>query len=115
MHKHAISFHNAFSGIWTALTSQVNLRIHMLIGSLALLASVYLELDLTKILIIILTTALVLTTELVNTAVEAVCDAVTSDHNPNIKIAKDVAAGAVLISAIFSIIIGIIIFVPAFL
>lgn len=113
MHKHAISFRNAFVGIWTALTNQVNLRIHILLGSLALLLAVYLELELSAILIIILTISLVLTAELVNTAVEAVCDAVTLEHDPNIKIAKDVSAGAVLISAIFAVITGIIIFVPA--
>ncbi len=115
MHKHKISFQNAIIGIWTAVTTQVNIRIHVLIGSLVLFAAVYLELSLDHILDLLLVIALVITTELVNTAIEATCDAVTLDHHPQIKIAKDVAAGAVLFVSVFAILVGLIIFIPKLL
>lgn len=112
MHKHTISFQNAFRGIWTAIVTQANIRIHFLIGSLVLLVAVYLRSPLAEILVLILTIALVMLAEMVNTSIEFFCDAITSDHNNNIKYAKDVSAGAVLLSAIFAAIIGLMIFVP---
>lgn len=115
MHKHKISLRNATVGIWTALTTQINIRIHIIIGSLVLLAAVYLQLSLDHILDLLLVIALVITTELVNTAIEATCDAVTLDHHPQIKVAKDVAAGAVLFVSVFAILAGMIIFVPKLL
>lgn len=115
MHKHTISFKNAIFGIWTALTTQANIRIHVFIGSLVLFVAVYLQLSLDHILDLLLVIALVVTTELINTAIEATCDAVTLDHHPQIKAAKDVAAGAVLFVSVFAIIIGIIIFAPKIL
>lgn len=115
MHKHTISLKNALTGIWTALNSQVNIRIHVVIGSLVLLASVYLKLSLDHILDLLLVIALVITTELVNTSIEATCDAVTLDHHPQIKIAKDVAAGAVLFVSVFAVLVGMIIFIPKLL
>ena len=115
MHKHTISFKNAASGIWTALNSQFNIRIHIIIGSLVLLASVYLQLSLDHILDLLLVIALVITTELINTAIEAACDAITLDHHPQIKVAKDVAAGAVLFVSVFAVLVGMIIFIPKLL
>ena len=58
---------------------------------------------------------LVISLELVNTAIEAVVDLCTQEYHPLAKIAKDTAAGAVLISAIASVVIGLIIFVPKIL
>ncbi|MFH1244809.1 MAG: diacylglycerol kinase family protein [bacterium] len=110
--RHTISFQHALAGIWTALTSQLNLRIHFLVGSIVLLTSVYFRLNLTEIMIIILTIALVMVTEMVNTSIEFLADGVTLEHRDYIKHAKDVAAGAVLLSAIFATVIGLIIFVP---
>lgn len=115
MHKHTISFLNAFRGIWTALITQANIRIHFVIGSLVLLSSVYLKLSLNEILILILTIMLVIVTEMINTALEFVSDAITLDHNEDIKRAKDVSAGAVLIAAIFAVLIGCMIFIPKLL
>jgi len=113
MHNHSISFKNAAIGIWTAIITQVNIRIHTLIGSFVLILGVYLRLSLDRILDLLLIISLVITTELVNTAIESVCDAVTTDHHPVIKIAKDVSAGAVLMASIFAVLIGMIIFIPA--
>jgi diacylglycerol kinase len=115
MLKHTISFQNAFKGIWTAITTQTNLRIHFLIASLIIGLSVYFEVSHTELLLLILTIGMVMIAELVNTSIEFLCDAVTLEHNEYIKYAKDVAAGSVLLSAIFATLIGAIIFIPKFL
>ncbi len=112
MLTHTISFKNAFRGIWTALTTQVNLRVHFLIGSLTLIFAVYLAIPISQILILVLTIALVMLAEMVNTAIEFFCDAITLDQNDFIKHAKDVSAGAVLLTAIFALIIGLTVFLP---
>lgn len=113
MYRHTISFRHALSGIYTALLTQPNLRVHLLIGSLVLFAAVALRLSILNLTLLLLVIGLVITTELINTAIEAACDAVTTDHHPKIKLAKDVAAGAVLFVSFFAVIMGIIIFIPA--
>ena len=115
MLKHTISFQNAFRGIWTAITTQTNLRIHFLIASLVLVAATYFQLSIFEILVLVLTISMVMIAEMINTSIEFVCDAITLDHNEYIKSAKDVSAGAVLISAIFATLIGLIVFIPKFL
>lgn len=115
MHKHAISFKNAATGIWVAITTQANIRIHLLIGSMVLISAVYLKLSLDHIIDLVLVISLVLTSEMINTSLEFLSDAVTVDHNPLIKNAKDISAGAVLISSIFAVIVGLIIFLPKFI
>jgi len=112
MHKHTISFLNAFRGIWTAITTQLNVRIHIFVGSLVLFLAVYLQIPIPEILMLVLTIMIVIVAEMVNTAIEFMSDAITLEHDENIKYAKDVAAGAVLISAIFAVFIGLIIFAP---
>jgi len=115
MLKHTISFRNAFSGIWTAITTQANVRIHVLFGSLVLFLATYLNIPFAEILVLILTIALVLLAEMVNTSIEFLADSVTLEHHEYIKHTKDVAAGAVLLTVIFAVCIGLIIFVPKLL
>lgn len=115
MLKHTISFRNAFNGIWTAVTTQTNLRIHFLVASIIIGLSVYFEVTHTELLILILTIGMVMIAEMINTAIEFLCDAITLDHNEYIKYAKDVAAGTVLLSAIFASLVGLIIFIPRFI
>lgn len=115
MLRHTISFKYAFAGIWTALTTQLNLRIHFLVGSAVLLGAVYFRLNLTEILVLILSISLVMVTELVNTAIEFLANGVTLEHQEYIKHAKDVSAGAVLLSSLFAALIGAIIFIPKIL
>ena len=112
MLKHSISFKNALKGIWTAVTTQTNLRIHFVVASIIIGLSVYFEVTHTELLILILTIGMVMIAEMINTAIEFLCDAITLDHNEYIKYAKDVAAGTVLMSAIFASLIGFFIFVP---
>jgi diacylglycerol kinase len=112
MLKHTISFKNAFTGIWTAITTQTNIRIHVLVGSVVLFAAAYLQIPLAEILVLILTIALVLLAEMVNTSIEFLSDSVTLEHREYIKHTKDVAAGGVLLTTIFAVCIGLIIFIP---
>lgn len=112
MQKHTISFKNAFAGIWAATTTQFNIRIHLLIGSIVMILGVYLKLSLDHIIDLLLLIALVISTEMINTSIEFTCNAITKEKHPIIKIAKDVSAGAVLFMAIFAALIGIVIFIP---
>lgn len=115
MLKHTISFRHALRGIWTALTTQLNLRIHFVLGSLALYFSFYLQVPFAQILVLVLIIALVMLAEMINTAIEFCCDAITLEQNEYIKHAKDVSAGAVLLTAIFALLIGLMIFLPQLL
>ncbi len=112
MSKHTISFQNAFRGIWTAIATQANIRIHFAVASLVIFAAVYLKIDLDHILDLLVAISIVMLAEMINTSIEFLCDAVTLEHSENIKRAKDVSAGAVLISAIFAALIGLVVFIP---
>lgn len=115
MRKHTISFRNAFIGIYTAVVTQVNMRIHFTATTIVFLLSVWLKVSMTEGLVLVLTISSVLVAEMGNTALEFLADTVTLEKNDGIKHAKDVAAGGVLIAAIFSVIIGCLIFVPKLL
>jgi diacylglycerol kinase len=112
MRQHTISFLNAFRGIWTAIITQSNLRIHFIAASLVIFASLYLKVATSEIIVLILTIGLVMIAEMVNTSLEFMSDAITLEHNEKIKHAKDVAAGAVLLSAIFAVLVGLMVFLP---
>lgn len=106
------SFSYAFQGLKYTFKTQVNFRFHSLALVVVLIASFILEITKTEWLIVLLCISLVLFAELVNTAFEALVDLVSPDIHPLAKIVKDVAAAAVLILAIFSAIIGLLIFIP---
>lgn len=115
MRQHTISFRHAADGILIAAKTQANYRFHLLATSLVLILALWLKLSLSESLILILTVAMVLVAELFNTAIESLCDAVTLETKPLIGRAKDVSAGAVLVSAIFAVLVGIVLFVPKIL
>lgn len=115
MKKHTISFLNAAKGVWIAIITQANIRIHFIIGSFVIFFAVYLRLSLSEMVDLLFAISLVVVAEMVNTSLEFMSDAVTLEHNLNIKWAKDVAAGAVLMSAIFAALIGFIVFIPKFI
>jgi diacylglycerol kinase len=100
------SFRYAAEGFWYALRSQRNLRIHMTVGSLVLLLAYWLNLGWLEWAVIVLLIGLVLAAELINTVVEAVVDLVTAEYHPLAKIAKDVAAAAVLTVSVTSVAVG---------
>ena len=106
------TFANAFSGLWIYLTRESNNRIHLSIAGLVVLAGIFFNIDPTEWLFVVLSIGFVLTSEVFNYALERLCDKVHSEYNEQIKIIKDISAGAVLIAAIISVIVGLIIFLP---
>lgn len=106
------SFSYAFYGIKTAIESERNMRIHIISSILVIGASFYFSLTKVEWLFILFAIGGMFALELVNTAIERVVDLVTSEFHPLAKQAKDIAAGAVIIYAILSVIIGGIIFFP---
>lgn len=106
------SFGYAFEGIWTGIRGERNMKIHCVAIIFVTLAGTLFHITPVEWCICLLLFALVASLELVNTAIEAVVDLVTEEKKPLAKTAKDTAAGAVLFSAIISVVIGCIIFLP---
>jgi diacylglycerol kinase (ATP) len=104
------SFYHAFEGIMYATRTQPNMRVHFTIAALVLTATLVLRLDRFYVIATIALVAMVLSLELINTAVEAIVDLLTVAHHPLAKTAKDAAAGAVLIAAVGAAIAGYLIF-----
>lgn len=98
-----VSFKYAWQGVSYAFRTQRNFRVHVMVGSLAVSLAIALSLSLVELAVIILTCGIVLTMELINTALESVVDlTVEQTYHELAKIAKDCAAAAVLISALIS-------------
>ena len=112
--KLIFSFKYASEGIITTIKEERNMFIHFLIAIIVVITGIYVRLSLNEWFICLLLFALVFSLELFNTAIENTVDLVTTKKNKKAKMAKDAAAGAVLIAAIFASIIGIIIFLPKF-
>lgn len=106
------SFGYAFQGIWAVIRRERNIKIHLTITAMVIAAGIIFHISVTEWIVCMILFALVLSLEMVNTAVEACVDLASPEKRPLAKLAKDAAAGAVLISAIFAAIIGLIIFVP---
>lgn len=109
------SLNHAIEGFRYLYRTQNNVRIHFIISIAIIILSLLLRISLIEWGLIILTMALVWITESFNTVYERLFDLVDPNINPLIKIGKDVSAAAVLISAIVSIVIGILIFIPRLL
>ncbi|MBP1862599.1 diacylglycerol kinase (ATP) [Clostridium tetanomorphum] len=110
MKKLLDSFNFAIEGIVYAVRTQRNMRIHMIAALLVLTACFFYDITKMELLIILITITMVITAELINTAIECTIDTTTNYYHPLAKIAKNVAAGAVLITAINAIAVGYIIF-----
>ncbi len=100
------AFHYAFEGVIYATRTQRNMRVHWIAAALVLAATLYLRLQRPYVIAIVITVALVLGFELVNTAIEAVVDLMTEFNHPLAKVAKDAAAGAVLVVAFAAVVVG---------
>ena len=106
------SFKHAFFGILTSFVIGRNIKVHYTALLVAVLGGLYFGISKLEFLAILLISAQVISLEMVNTAIERTVDLVTSDYHVYAKIAKDVAAGAVLIASIIAVIIGGVIFLP---
>lgn len=104
------SFGYAIAGIMYCLTTQRNMKIHVIAAMAAILLGLWAELSRVEIMILVFTIFLMLIAETLNTAIEATVDIASPDFHPLAKIAKNVAAGAVLLAALNSLIVGFILF-----
>jgi undecaprenol kinase len=105
------SFIFAFSGIVTTFKSEQNFRIHSMVSVIVIGLAVALDFSNERFIILLIVIGLVLSLELVNTAIENTVDLITKEYHPLAKKAKDAAAGAVLVFSIFAVIIGILLFI----
>jgi diacylglycerol kinase (ATP) len=106
------SFSYAFQGIKTFFLTQHNAWIHALATVIVIILGNVVKLSTSEWCWIGLAIALVFITEMLNTAIEFLTDIVSPDYHPLAKKTKDVAAGAVLFSAVFSLVIAFLIFIP---
>ena len=109
------SFKYAITGIFTAFKTEQNMKIHLLITILVIIFAIVFKITKLEWTLCIIAIAIVFMAELFNTAIETIVDMITQEKNEKAKIAKDVSAGAVLISAIGAAIVGNIIFLPKIL
>ena len=111
-----LSFKYAWAGVYYAFVTQRNFRIHTFIGIIAVSLGLILEVKAIELAVIAMTCAIVMVLELINTAIEAVVDlTVKQTYHELAKIAKDCAAGAVLISAIAAVVVAACILLPPLL
>ncbi|MGM9927623.1 MAG: diacylglycerol kinase family protein [Bacillus sp. (in: firmicutes)] len=105
------SFRYAFKGIHTSIRER-NIKIHYTISVLVIMAGFFFSVSRIEWLFILTCIGGMIALEMVNTAIENVVDLVTKDFHPLAKEAKDIAAGAVLMYSIYSVMVGMIIFFP---
>ncbi len=108
------SFNNAFEGVIHVLRTQRNMRIHFTAAAAVLIAALATGVDRLELVALLLAIAFVLIAEMINTAVEAAIDVATTAFDPLAKLAKDIAAGAVLIATINAIAVGYLVFSERF-
>ena len=104
------SFNNAFEGIIHALRTQRNLRIHFVVAVGVIVFAVIVSVTRIELIALLISITFVLIAEMINTAIEGAIDVATTSFDPMAKLAKDVAAGAVLIATINAIAVGYLIF-----
>jgi len=112
--EHSIpkSFSYAIQGLKKALTEEPNFRVHVVFGTVTCVLALLLRFSALEWLILAVTIFFVLVLELINTTLENIVDLVSPEITGEAKVAKDVAASAVFLSAIFSILVGLALFLP---
>lgn len=109
------SFSFAGQGVWYVVRTQRNMRVHLAAAACAIAAGLALRISAADWACVIVAIGVVLTAEALNTVVEALADLCTSEYHPLAKVAKDAAAGAVLISSVAAAGVGIAVFLPRLL
>lgn len=112
MKKHHISFKHAWDGIVVSFKTQPNFKIHLTLSALSVILGLYLHISQVEWAVIFFVIATGLAIELVNTAIEFTVDLLTQEYQLLAKFAKDASAGAMLIYAVFSVIVAAVIFIP---
>jgi len=106
------SFVYAFEGLFHAVRYNRNLKIHLVVALIVILLSIFIHVTSFEMGILGIMILLVILSEMINTAIEEMVNLITQEHRKEAKIAKDVAAGMVLVATLGSVIVGILIFVP---
>ncbi len=106
------SFKYAFKGIVSSIKSERNMKIHFTMMILVIIAGILLNISMWEWITCFILFGLVISLEMVNTAIETVVDIVSPKYNFQAGQAKDIAAGAVLVNAIAAVIVGLLIFLP---
>ncbi|MEJ8816758.1 diacylglycerol kinase family protein [Lacibacter sp. H407] len=106
------SFYYAFKGIASAFRSEFNMRIHVLAAVLVTIVGFYFRVSPAEWVMIVFCICSVIAMELINTALEQLCNHVTAEQHPAIKQIKDIAAAAVLVTAVGGFVVALIIFLP---
>lgn len=109
------SFGYALDGLKIAIRLDQNVRFHLITGILVLATAIWLKASKLDLMFVIFAIFFVIITEMMNTAVEEMTNLILKEHSLEAKIAKDVAAGAVLLSAIFAVIVGVMVLIPRLL
>lgn len=110
--KFIAGFRYAFAGLWYALRTQRNMRVHVLIALIAIILGIVLRISAVEFALVFVAITGVFIAEMFNTVIELCVDLASPNYHPLAKIAKDVSAGAVLLSAMLSIVIGLFVFIP---
>lgn len=114
-YKYSETFKFALEGIRVSFINEKNIRFHLFFSVFVIVFGIIFNLTQTEWMFIFFAIAGMIIVEMINTAIERVVDLVTDQYHPLAKQAKDIAAGAVLIYAILSVVIGMIIFIPKIL
>jgi diacylglycerol kinase (ATP) len=109
------SFQFAGLGVWHAVRTQRNMRVHLAAAAAAIAAGVVLRIGAVQWACVTLAIGMVLAAEILNTVIEAMVDLQTQQHHPLAKIAKDGAAGAVLVTSIAAVGVAVAVFMPLLL
>lgn len=112
MRRIARSFRDAAAGLGYCFRTQPNMIIHALVGAAALFLAALLQVSSVEWLLVLTAVCAVLVAEVFNTALEKAVDVATREENPLAHVAKDAAAGAVLLSALFAMVVGAVVFLP---
>ena len=112
MKHHHISIKNAWNGIIWSFRTQPNFKIHSILAAISILLGVYFQVSHVEMTILILTIVFGLGVEMVNTSIETMTDLITTEWKLEAKIAKDVAAGMMLLTAIGTVLVALFIFYP---
>jgi len=108
------SFNSALAGLLYVLKKERNFKIHVVAAILVIILGLFLKLPIPEFLLLLIVITIVMTAELINTVVEIVIDVFIEEYHFEAKKAKDISAAAVLLAAIFSVIVGYLIFVKHF-
>lgn len=106
------SFRDASRGIGRCLRAERNMRVHLGAAAAVVLAAACFRVSRAEWACLLLTMGMVMAAEAMNTAIERLCDFVKEDHDPKIGIIKDIAAGGVLLAAVFAAAVGAVVFLP---